>query len=74
MGGTRQTFSCLSKLRETTNFNTVPLWPSLVSILNVLADFRKFDNFSRLFYDISGKNCRSGIPKMEKMRVNKISI
>ena len=47
VAGMRQTFSCLSKLGGTTNFDTVPLWPSLVSIYNGLVDFRKFDNFSR---------------------------
>ena len=34
--------------RERTNFNTAPLWPSLVGIFNGLADFRKFDNVSSL--------------------------
>ena len=55
----RQIFSCLSKLGGTTNFNTVPLWPSSVSILNGFADFRKNDNFSMFFLDNSAKRCRS---------------
>ena len=62
----RQTFSCLSKLGATTIFNTVPHRPSLVSIFNGLADFRKFDNFSRFFRDNSAENCRSELLKDEK--------
>ena len=45
VGGMRQTFSYLSKFGGTTNFKTVFLWPSLVSIYNSLVDFRKFANF-----------------------------
>ena len=59
----RQTFSRLSKLGGTTDFNTVPLWTSLISIFIGLADFRKFDNFSRSFRDNSAENCRSELPK-----------
>ena len=59
----RQTFSCLSKLGGTTNFNAVPLWPSLVSDYNGLVDFRKFDNFRGFFRDNSAKNCHSTLPK-----------
>ena len=59
MGELRQKFSCLSKLGGTTNFNTIPLWPSLVNIYNNLVDFRKFDNFSRFFRHNSAENCHS---------------
>ena len=59
----RQTFSFLSTLGGTTNFNTVPLWPSLGSIFNGLANFRKFDNFSRFFRDTLAENYRSKLPR-----------
>ena len=58
----RQTFSCLNKLGGTTNFNTVPL----LQVLNGLADFRKFDNFSRFFLNNSAENCCSELSKDEK--------
>ena len=58
-----QTFSCLSKLGGMTNFSTVPLRPSLVSIFTGLEDFQKFDNFSRFFHDNLTENCRSELSK-----------
>ena len=60
VGGMRQTFSSLGKLGRKTNFNTVPLWPSLVSIFNCLSDFHKFDNFSQFFCDHSAEPPKSG--------------
>ena len=68
----REKFSYLSKLGGTTNFNTVPLWLSLVSILNGLANFRKFDNFSWFLRDSSTKNFAADFRKMDKMRLNEI--
>ena len=61
----RQTFSCLSKLGGTTNlirflFGQVSI---SVSISEGLVDFRKFDNFTRLFRNNSAKNCCSELSK-----------
>ena len=70
----RQTFSRISKLGGTTNFSTVPLRPSLVSIFNGLADFRKFNKFSRFFRDNSAENCAAYFRRIEKMRLDEIYI
>ena len=66
VGLMRQTVSCLSKLGVMTNFNTVPLLSSLVSIFKGLADFRKFDHFRWFFRDSSAEICRSEFPKNGK--------
>ena len=68
----RQSFSLFSKLGEGTNFNTVPLWPSLVSVFNGLADFRKFDNFSHSFVITLLKLIAATFLKGEKMHLNEI--
>ena len=47
----------------TTNSSTVPLRPSLVNTFTGLADFRKFDNFSRFFHENSAENCRTWLSK-----------
>ena len=65
-----QKFSCLSELGGTTNFNTVPFWPFLVCIFNGLADFHKFDIFSRFFQDNLAKIVTANFRNMEKMRLN----
>ena len=55
------------------NFNTVLLWPSLVSIFNGLADFRNFDNFSSFFFWITLlKIVAQTFRKVEKMPLDEI--
>ena len=58
----RQIFSCLSKLRGTTNL----IGKVRVSISKGLVDFCKFDNFRRFFRNNSAKNYRSELLKGEK--------
>ena len=66
MGEIRQKLPCLSKLGGSTNFNTVPLWLSLGSILTVWRIFCKFDIYSQFFHNNSAEKCRSEHPKDEK--------
>ena len=68
----RQTFSCFSKLGGTTNFNTVPFWPSSVSILTVVHIFINLTILGGFFVITRLIMVAANIRKMKKMRFDEI--